>query len=771
MLRRSVSAALTLGLVGIGLTAAVTLPAHAGSPTVHKGLTSTDAAPSCWAIKQSFPSSASGIYWLQTASLVAPQPFYCDMTTDGGGWVLVGRGRTGWKWQEVGQGTAAALRTTITGPNAFAPSALSQQVVNGLLGGTRPDALPDGVRVVRATNTAGTTSQEVRWHLTNTSQWSWEFAGGEPLASLTYGAQSATSAGYASTTSSSGFDNGWNRAMLDTGNPNYLQTGGFAYGAQIAGNASASSYLAPGVNGSGAIPFTQVWIRPKLDDSQAGFATVPDSGTAAQTLSWLPQNAPQTFHWGVVGVQKVADPDPDNDAPAHTLVQVGNEMFVGGKFAAVQNGAGGAQYNQPWLAAFDVQTGTWISTFRPRLDGEVFSLAAAPNGDLIVAGDFTNVNGAPHTSGLAELDPTTGQVVSSFTAYVTSPRFGATRPYVRTVAVAGNWLYVGGGFNRLIGGPTLFTVVPEGLGRVRLSDGTPDRTWKVATDLPVVDVYPSQDGTRVYAAGFFHNVDNTPGIDGVAVLDATSGALVPGMNRPQFDQGNQHRWYQYTIFEDGNYVYIGGGKHELQEYTRSSFSWVTGHVEQWHGDFQVAHVYNGVIIAGCHCDVYDYSSTDSYPTPTNYSQVAPASWLMAFSPNGLTNLTDFAPQIGMSSAGEGIWGITLDSYGCVWAAGDIVRGAVHNGAYDWLGGFARFCSRDTSAPTAPKNVKAAGTTLSWGASTDNSGAAPQYEVIRNDRVITTTTTTNFVVPGPGRYFVRAVDAAGNRSASTLVTTI
>ena len=373
-------------------------------------------------------------------------------------------------------------------------------------------------------------------------------------------------------------------------------------------------------------------------------------------------------------MQKVADPDPDNDAPAHTLVQVGNEMFVGGKFAAVQNGAGGAQYNQPWLAAFDVQTGNWISTFRPKLDGEVFSLAAAPNGDLIVAGDFTNVNGSPHTSGLAEIDPTTGQVVSSFTAYVTSPRFGAVRPYVRTVAVAGNWLYVGGGFNRLIGGPTLFTVVPEGLGRVRLSDGTPDRTWKVATDLPVVDVYPSQDGTRVYAAGFFHNVDNTPGIDGVAVLDATSGALVPGMNRPQFDQGNQHRWYQYTILEDGNYVYIGGGKHELQEYTRSSFSWVTGHVEQWHGDFQVAQVYNGVIIAGCHCDVYDYSSTDSYPTPTNYSQVAPASWLMAFSPNGLTNLTDFAPQIGMSSAGEGIWGITLDSYGCVWAAGDIVRG-------------------------------------------------------------------------------------------------
>ena len=111
-----------------------------------------------------------------------------------------------------------------------------------------------------------------------------------------------------------------------------------------------------GVNGSGAIPFTQVWIRPQIDDQQAGFTTVPDSGTAAQTLSWLPQNNPQTFNWGVVGVQKVADPDPDNDAPAHTLVQVGNEMFVGGKFAAVQNGA---------AARSTTNRGSRRSTYRP----------------------------------------------------------------------------------------------------------------------------------------------------------------------------------------------------------------------------------------------------------------------------------------------------------------------------------------------------------------------------------------------------------------------
>jgi hypothetical protein len=772
MLRRPLSAALTVAVACAGVAGIIASSAHASSATVHKGVTSDDAAPSCWAIKQSFPSSADGIYWLETAALQAPQPFYCDMTTDGGGWVLIGRGRTGWKWRETGQGTAFAIRTAPTGPGAFDTSALPTATVEGLLANTSPNTLVDGVRVRRAMNTAGTSWQELRWHLATTPSWSWEFAGGQPMSGMSFGTQSATSLNHSLLSSNNGFDNAYNRAILDTLTAGHKQTTGFAYGTMITGDPSPTSYLAPGYNGGGALPFSQVWIRPHLDDQAAGFTTVANTGTPAKTLSWLPQNKPQTLHWGVVGVQKIDDPDADNDAPAHTLVQIGNTMFVGGKFAAVQNGANGPQYDQQWLAAFDVQTGNWISTFRPQLDGEVFSLAATPDGNLIVGGNFTNVNGAPHTSGLAELNPTSGAVVSTFTAYVTNPRFAAARPYVRKVAIHGRWLYVGGGFNRIVGGPSLKVVVPEGLGRVRLSDGTPDRNFKVATDLPVVDIYPSDDGTRVYIAGFFHNVDKTPGVDAAAVLDATNGALVPGMNRPQFDQGNQQRWYQYAIFEAGSNVYLGGSQHDLQEYTRNTFSWVTGHVTQWGGDFQVARDYNGVIFGGCHCFFYDYASTDTWPTPTSYTQVTSSTWLDAYSENGLVKQTDFEPQWGMATTGEGVWGLTLDSYGCLWAAGDMVRGAIHHNAYDWLGGFARFCSRDTTAPTVPTNVKVHGnTTLTWNWSTDDSGVAPSYEIIRNDRVIATTNLRQFTVPGPGRYFVRAIDATGNRSASTAVVTV
>ncbi|HEY3831153.1 MAG TPA: fibrinogen-like YCDxxxxGGGW domain-containing protein [Acidimicrobiia bacterium] len=768
MLRRPLSAALTIALASIATIAAVApSTAHAGGPTVHAGLTSDDAAPSCWAIKQSFPSSPSGLYWLETAALVQPQQFYCDMTTDGGGWVLVGRGRNGWKWKETGQNSAANLRATITGEGAFAPATLPDKVVNGLLAGTRPDQLQDGIRIIRATNSNGTSSQEMRWNLTNTATWTWEFAGGEMLSSYSFG--SGTLSANGATTQNTGTDNAFNRSILDSG---HKQTMGFAFGSQIGGNSSPTSYLAPATsNNSGAVPFAQVWIRPEIDDTMAGFTAVADAGTAAQTLSWLPVSQPQTFQWGVVGVQKVADPDPDNDAPAQALAQVGNTMFVGGKFAAVQNGAGGPQYNQPWLAAFDVSTGAWISTFRPTLDGTVFTMAAAPNGDLIVGGNFTNVNGAPNTSGLAELDPTTGQVVPGFTAFVTNPRFNAPRPFVRNVAIYQNWLYVVGGFNRITGGPTLKTVTPMGVGRVSLTDGTPDNKWKVPVDLTPISVSPSSDGTRVYLAGFFHNVDNTPGIDSAAVVDTVTGALIPGMNRPQFDQGSSHNWYQYSIFEYAGNIYLGGSQHDIQEYTHDNFSYVTGHVGQWGGDYQAMTAYDGVIFGGCHCYFYDYANTDTWPTPTNYTQVTTSNWLNAFDANGLTKETDFEPQWAMANSGEGVWGLTVDSDGCLWAAGDMDRGALHGNVYDWLGGFARFCSRDTTAPTTPTNLKVSGSNIVWTPSTDNSGAAPTYEVIRNDRVVEVTGKRQIPSLGPGRYFVRAIDATGNRSASTTVLTV
>ena len=63
---------------------------------------------------------------------------------------------------------------------------------------------------------------------------------------------------------------------------------------------------------------------------------------------------------------------------------------------------------QPWLAAFNLDTGVWVRTFLPQLDGAVFDLAATPDNKLLVAGNFTNIDSVANTAGLAEIDPTTG---------------------------------------------------------------------------------------------------------------------------------------------------------------------------------------------------------------------------------------------------------------------------------------------------------------------------------------------------------------------------
>ena len=144
---------------------------EASASAAGDGTTSTTAGASCWAIKQQFPQSPNGIYWLQTAQLGAPQQFRCDMTTEGGGWVLVGRGRDGWSWSPDGQGSKSSVRDTFEGTAAFRPAALSTATIDALLGGTPLKDLPDGVRIRRAQNEAGTAYDEWRFRFADRTTW------------------------------------------------------------------------------------------------------------------------------------------------------------------------------------------------------------------------------------------------------------------------------------------------------------------------------------------------------------------------------------------------------------------------------------------------------------------------------------------------------------------------------------------------------------------------------------------------------------------------
>ena len=109
--------------------------AQAADARYYDGSSSERAAASCWEAKQNNPQAKSGAYWLYTPAMSAPEQFYCDQETDGGGWVMIGRGRESWTENYYGRGSADQLYKNPTGFDAVQ---LSGVTVNALLNGTRP---------------------------------------------------------------------------------------------------------------------------------------------------------------------------------------------------------------------------------------------------------------------------------------------------------------------------------------------------------------------------------------------------------------------------------------------------------------------------------------------------------------------------------------------------------------------------------------------------------------------------------------------------------
>jgi hypothetical protein len=730
------------------------------------GTTGPTAAGSCWEIKQARPGAVDGAYWLLTPTMSEPQQFYCDMTTDGGGWVLIGKGRDAWVNDTDGKGSAAALLTPGTAPMSATTVQLGSRQVDQLLNGTRPDALADGVRLRRARDTAGTAWQEVRAKYTNRSRWAWTFGAEWPLTGFSFDGVSGTGG----TSPSFGLNDAYNRVVNTTTVAKGYRVG-FAYGNSVTGTSDPASYLYSATNGAGgAIPYTQVFLRPKVLSTDAGFSAVADTGVAATTLPNGLRSTALASPWGVSGTAGSTTEEGNVEVQAFT--QSGNRMYVGGNFRYVQqDSAGTGRVEQPFLAAFDITTGEWVSSFRPVLNEQVRALATLPSGVVVAGGSFTQANGQP-ASAVVALDPTTGATSTTWKVGIEN-RVTGVALRVNSIDVSAPYVYIGGNVSHFTGSTSTTARYMRMLGRVSSTDGLPSTGWNPNLNGAVKDVDASTDGTRVYASGYFTTANGVAAKNAAAIMNTAGAPLATPAWSPVWSSSKS---YQQAIEEVGSKLWVGGSEHSLFQFDPTTFARTGGNISKSHGDIQTITSDRGVVYAGCHCDQFDYSNAFTWPTlSAGWTQADAMGWFAAYDATTGARLPSFVPTFNMR-LNQGIWALKADTTGTMWAGGDVASVRTNAQQARWSGGFARFPLADSTAPTTPSGLTitsqdATTVTLAWTGSTD-AGGGVRYQVLRDDRTVLSTTanTRTLTVPkgGSNRFFVRAIDGVGNVSASTPV---
>lgn len=770
MRRREFGGVVVALLIGAAL-ALIGTPSAVGAATAGDGTTQGTAAASCWAIKQSRPTAPSGTYWLQTPALVAPQQFYCDQTTDGGGWVLVGRGREGWTFRTAGQGSPSMLTTAPDGTSAFAPAALSSPVIDKLLNMTSPAALPDGIRLRRAISANGAVRQEIRWKpLASMNQWSWAFGGRIGLSSM-----SVDGTTYQGSNTGDTMADGYNQptnGLLNVNDARRVYTwpwnmhdfyAGFGLGLVSGGSSSASNYLWQKGTEGNPIGFTQVWLRPRF--TTFSYPAIPAAGLSAEPVPALLKTVADNTGWGVVGMDHTGEATTEPwRSPVGTMRRVGSALFVGGRFTGVQHGESATPIPRKYLAKFDAATGAYISSFAPTLDGRVWDIQQVDSSRIIIAGDFTKVNGVARTAGLAMINVNTGAVDSTWRVNVSRPG-SSERAVVRSVDVSGGYLYIVGNFSQIQGGSGA-AVWTNRAAKVALASGNTVTAWLPAFSGTAFNVSVSPDGARAYVSGNFTSTNGNTAYKSFASVSTTNGALTSGMApftpspTPPYN-----RTYQYASVEVNGQLYLGGSEHTIQMYNRSNMALQASHIAKLGGDFQALAVMGGMVYGSCHCGHWIYHDSKSWPIPTGFSRVDPLNQVGAFALGTLKYVREWQPEL-RSGTGDGPWALEPDGNGCLWIGGDLDRSA-----NVWLGNFGRFCPADSTPPATPTSVVATPTgtsvNLTWAGGYDSQSSV-QFWVYRDNRVVGVTTNRSFTdAPGIGShtYWVRAVDANGNRSAT------
>ena len=762
---KTIRRCLALGLAsitGFGVLALSPVAAQAAVDPLHDGLSEATAAASCWEIKQNNPRSSDGTYWLQTATMDAPGQFFCDQTTDGGGWVMIGRGREGWETWSQGNGDQTRLQTRPRTPGDFEVVQASHETVNGLLGGTKVSDLPDGVMVQRAWNHRGSAYQTVRMQFPKMRDFIWPFKSAHPV-NVKFNREWWVNGGIV--WSGFGTNTSWGYVNLNA-SPQNQYTMGFGYGPLASSwydTSSSTSFFHR--NGSIINPYAEVYIRPELSSTDSSFRAIGDGGTAAETQKASVSEYATPTTWGVTG--NLNGSVQEGSIQVQAFEQVGSTMYVGGNFTGVQKGKNGSETTSRGLAAFDATTGDWNGqTFD--FNNQVKDLVELPGGKLLAVGDFTKVNGETHV-GTVLIDAATGQIDPSWDLQIRNGN--ASVVTVKAAKVIGQHIYLGGAFTHLTGNGSSSVYARNGA-RLDLS-GKPDRSWNPEFNGSVIDIDVDENGSYYYAAGHFTRAHDLVA-ENAARLGTGAGA--------ELDQSWSFRHsyfigkYQQAVTVGNGRVYFGGSQHSLFGYNTSDMTRTSGSITMQNGgDLQATTASaTGVVYGSCHCS--DYAFQDAYQylaLGDTWTRADEIQWVGGWD-QATGRQIGWTPYRLSSLRSTGAWALEMGDDGALWAGGDFNYSYTSKTAGQWSGGWVRMPARSATAPAVPANLRASDgnakeVTLKW----SSVPGAESYDILRDDRTIATTTSTSITVPlgGNNRFFVRAVASDGLRGASTHAYTV
>ena len=206
----------------------------------------------------------------------------------------------------------------------------------------------------------------------------------------------------------------------------------------------------------------------------------------------------------------------------YAYAQVGSTMFVGGRFAQIQDSTGTTTYDRSNFAAFDAKTGV-ISSLDLPANGAVQVIVPSPDGhSLYIGGDFTAIGGVT-TRGIVRFDLLTNTIDPLF-----QPSLDGV---VSDAAFVGSRLVIGGTFTRQLRAIDPLTGLDTGFINLKLTGKTnPDdaiRVRRFAAD-------PA--GTTLVALGNFTAVDGQPRAQAFRVdLTTSPTATLSTWHAPRFD--------------------------------------------------------------------------------------------------------------------------------------------------------------------------------------------------------------------------------------------